>query len=75
VDSGDDRTSDLVADDPTAYNPDADELALEDDGTDSGGSASAQAPYVNRSTGPRQQPRRDGRSTAARRPAGKKKRR
>jgi preprotein translocase subunit SecF len=67
------QLEDGPADDPTAYDPDTDDLALDDDGTESSGSASAQAPYVNRTTGPRQQPRRT--TPGARRPAGKKKRR
>jgi preprotein translocase subunit SecF len=75
ADTATDVQSDLAVDDPTAYDAAAEDLALDDDCTDSSGTAPAQSPYVTRSTGPRQQPRRDGRSTAARRPAGKKKRR
>jgi len=67
------QLEDGPADDPTAYDPDTDDLALDDDDIDSTESAPAQAPYVNRTTGPRQQPRRS--SPGARRPAGKKKRR
>jgi preprotein translocase subunit SecF len=67
------QLEDERADDPAAYDPDTDDLALEDEGSDSTGSAPAQAPYVNRTTGPRQQPRRT--SPGTRRPAAKKKRR
>jgi preprotein translocase subunit SecF len=67
------QLEDERADDPAAYDPDTDDLALEDEGSDSTGSTPAQAPYVNRTTGPRQQPRRT--SPGTRRPAAKKKRR
>jgi preprotein translocase subunit SecF len=86
VSSGEGPVDDLAADDdpaaydptaydPAAYDPTGDDLAPDADSADDGGSGPAQSSYVTRSVGPRQQPRRDGRSTAARRPAGKKKRR
>jgi preprotein translocase subunit SecF len=51
--------------------------APQDDVTDATSTVSTpgQSPYVSRSSGARQQPRRDGRGASARRPAGKKKRR
>ena len=70
---GDDEAADLTdADD--LHTPQDDELA-QDDVPASAGSARVQTGH-SYSTGPRQQPRRDGRASAARRrPAGKKKRR
>jgi preprotein translocase subunit SecF len=72
VTSGDGLTGD---DDLGRDDFDVDDVPQGDNATDSAVSTPGQSPYVSRSSGTRQQPRRDGRGNSARRPAGKKKRR